>query len=512
MPSPKSKDVSSLYSGRAVAKNTVYNLLGYGIPLVVAVVLIPPLIKGLGEERFGILNLAWVVIGYFSFFDFGIGRSLTKIIAEKIGTNRLEDIPGIFWTSFFLMAVVSLIGTLILVIVTPSLVNRFFHISQELQPETADTLYALAFSIPIVTTTAGLRGVLEAYQKFSTANVIKIILGVFTFLGPLFCLIFTKSLFWIVVFLILVRVIVWYLYLLQCFKINGEIRRNFKFDSTLIRPVLKLSGWMTVSNVVGPLITYLDRFLIGALISAIAITYYATPYEVVTKLLLVPSAIVGVLFPVFSGSSMNNPEFSKKLLQRSSKYIFLCLFPVVMLTIIFSNEILTIWVGKRFGENSSIVLQLLVIGVLLNSIAYVPFSFLQGIGRPDIPAKINLIELPLYITTMWFAVKIFGINGAALVLLLLNTVNTILQIYIVNKLVASAFEYKLGMFWLIFIVVAVVVPFVSSDLLVKVVFAMGILVGFLFFAWRYFLPPDEKIFFVNLIKKQTPVLSKTGSI
>ena len=94
----RSEDLSKIYSGSRVAKNTIYNLLGYGLPLIIAVVLIPPLIKGLGEERFGILNLAWVVIGYFSFLDFGIGRALTNIIAEKIGLNQIEKISRVKFT------------------------------------------------------------------------------------------------------------------------------------------------------------------------------------------------------------------------------------------------------------------------------------------------------------------------------------------------------------------------------------------------------------------------------
>ena len=96
-------DSKKLYSNKLVAKNTAYNLLGYGIPLLLAIIFIPMLIKQLGYEKFGILNLAWVVIGYFSFLDFGIGKSLTKIIAEKMGLNLQESIPGYFWTSLILM-------------------------------------------------------------------------------------------------------------------------------------------------------------------------------------------------------------------------------------------------------------------------------------------------------------------------------------------------------------------------------------------------------------------------
>ena len=237
MEEPENANVT--YTGKSIAKNTIYNLLGYGIPLIFALVIIPPLIRGLGTERFGILNLAWVIIGYFSFFDFGIGRALTKIIAEKIGLNQTKEIPGIFWTSFFLMFFISLFFTVIIVLLAPDLVHNLFKISLGLQTETLRTFYILALSIPIVTTTAGIRGFLEAYQKFGIINVIRIFLGVFMFLGPLLCLIFTNSLFWIVCFLILIRIVVWILYLLECFKLNIKIKNG----PTL---TVRCSGWFKI--------------------------------------------------------------------------------------------------------------------------------------------------------------------------------------------------------------------------------------------------------------------------
>jgi len=271
-------------SGNLLLKNSAYNLAGSIAPLFVALFAIPLLVNGLGVEKFGILSLAWVVIGYFSFFDFGIGRALTKIIAEKIGLSKLEEIPGIFWTSFYLMLAISFLGTITLFFLTPYLISQFFNITKNLQQEAINTFYVLAISIPIVTTSAGLRGVLEAYHKFGIINIIRVVLGVFTFLGPLLCLIFTNSLFWIVVFLTFIRIIIWGLYFIQCLKLHIDGTGWLKFETKLVKPIFRLSGWMTVSNLIGPLITYADRFLIGALISAAAITYYATPYEVVTKI------------------------------------------------------------------------------------------------------------------------------------------------------------------------------------------------------------------------------------
>ena len=495
----RSDDLSKIYSGSRVAKNTIYNLLGYGLPLIIAVVLIPPLIKGLGEERFGILNLAWVVIGYFSFFDFGIGRTLTKIVSEKIGLNKTEEIPGIFWTSFFLMLVISLIGTLVLIFFSPSLVYNFFNISKELQQESINTFYVLALSLPIVTTTAGLRGVLEAYQKFGIINIIRIILGVFTFLGPLICLAFTQSLFWIVIFLTLIRIVVWILYLVQCFKVNSSIKREFKLDSGLIKPVLKLSGWMTVSNIVGPLITYLDRFIIGAVISAVAITYYTTPYEVVTKLLLVPGALTGVLFPAFSSTHLRNPEITKKLFIRGVKFIFILLYPIIIILITFAYEIMDLWLGKIFAEESTLVMQFLAIGVLLNSIAYIPFTYLQGIGKPKIPALIYLIELPFYLVTMWLAIIQWGIEGAAMVWLLRIVLDTIV-LFMFSSKVISLHRKSINLFNVIlvlFITILSQIFYLVNVPNLKIISVLVFLITFGFISLKYILSDDERNFLIS---------------
>ena len=70
--------------GSLLARNTAWNLLGSGAPLLVAVFAIPLLIKGMGTDCFGVLTLVWMGIGYFSVFDFGLGRALTKRVLPRL--------------------------------------------------------------------------------------------------------------------------------------------------------------------------------------------------------------------------------------------------------------------------------------------------------------------------------------------------------------------------------------------------------------------------------------------
>jgi O-antigen/teichoic acid export membrane protein len=495
----KAESLDISYSTRSIAKNTLYNLLGYTIPLIFALIIIPLLIKKLGVEKFGVLNIAWMIIGYFSFFDFGIGKGLTKIISERLGSSQTEQIPIVFWTSLFLMFSISLLITIGISFFVPSLVN-VFRISPSIHQEITNTFYILAFSIPIVSTTAGLRGVLEAHQKFGVINIIRVILGIFTFLGPLLVLLLTNSLFWIVTFLIVLRFIIWILYFFQCFRVNKAIRNEIKVNFKAIMPVLRFSMWITLANVVGPIIIYSDRFLIGALISASAITYYATPYEIVTKLLLLPGALSGVLFPVFSASFLSNPELSKKIFLRGAKFIFIIIYPMIFLIAMFAFEGMKLWLGAKFAVQSYFVLQLLSIGILMNSISLIPNNFFQGIGKPKIPTLLNTIELPFYIFLMWFLIQKNGINGAAFAYMLGATADAAMMYIFANKIFGIKFKTVKSTMSFTLLMVGLIFPFLLNGIILKLAFSSIFLLIFIMTVWRYYLSVEEKHFIFSLFK------------
>jgi O-antigen/teichoic acid export membrane protein len=134
----------------------------------------------------------------------------------------------------------------------------------------------------------------------------------------------------------------------------------------------------------------------------------------VNRLLIVPSAIVGVLFPAFSTGLAQNQERTRVLFRRGLKYTFLTLFPCVLIIIVFAREGLTWWVGPEFAQNGAVVLQCLTIGVLFNGLAQVPFALVLGAGRPDMTGKLHLLELPVYALLLWFLVRRYGIAGAAM--------------------------------------------------------------------------------------------------
>src|SRR5882757_2474610 len=136
---------ASLTSGRLLAKNAVWNLVGACAPVLVAVVCLPMLKKSLGTERLGIISLAWVVVGYFGFFDLGLSRALTKLVAEKLGEKRPQEIPALVWTSLYLMISIGLVVAMVTMIFVPWLVQKVLKVPAELDQETIRAFYWISF-------------------------------------------------------------------------------------------------------------------------------------------------------------------------------------------------------------------------------------------------------------------------------------------------------------------------------------------------------------------------------
>lgn len=404
----------NLTSGRLLAGNAGWNLLGMCLPALIAVFCLPILKRELGTDRLGIILLGWAVLGYFGLFDLGLSRALTKLVAEKVGQKRFSEIPPLVWTSLFLMALLGVIGFAVALGSSGLMVERILHVPRDLQRETLYSFYWVSAAIPVVIITAGLRGVLEALQEFRLATAIRVPMGIFTYLGPVLVLPFSHSLIPIMATLVIGRAVAGAAHLWACLRAFPGLRYDRSFHASSVGPLLRFGSWMTVSNVVGPLMVTFDRFVIGALISVTYVAYYATPYEVATKLLFVPAALAGVLFPAFSTVGALDRDRLARLMDRGVRYIFIVLFPITLVLIAFAPEILRVWLGNDFMLHSTPVLRWLAMAIFANSLAQIPFVHIQSAGRPDLTAILHLCELPVYLALLFVLVKTMGIQGAAI--------------------------------------------------------------------------------------------------
>ena len=473
-------------SGRSIARNTVWNLIGSGAPLLLAIVCVPILIRGLGTERFGVLTLAWALVGYAGLFDLGLGRALTQQVAEKLGNGQSDEIPGLIWTSLLLMLILGLVGMLTLGLASPWLVQRVLRIPQDLQLEAVRAFYLLALAIPVVASTAALRGILEAQQRFDLTSVVRTAMGVLTLAGPLLVIPFSKNLVAVMGVLLGARFVGWLATLWLCFYVMPELGGRVVLQISAAKSLIRFGGWMTVTNIVGPLMSYMDRFIIGAMISVAAVAYYSTPSEAVGNLGVIPAGIVGVLFPAFAMDFGSNPDRVRLLFTRGLKYTFLILFPATLLIVVFAREGMQLWLGTEFAKNSFFVLQWLACGRFVNSLAQVPFGLVQGAGHPHLTGKLHLIELPFYLVAVWWLTRTFGIEGTAIAWVARVVVDTAILFTMAQRLL----RYTASVIWqaasvAVATAFALAVAVLPMGVQIKVLFVVLTLFIFAAFTWHY---------------------------
>ncbi len=430
----KSPSDRSLTSGKLLGRNVFWNLGGSLAPLLAAALAVPYIIEKLGAERFGLLTIIWVLIGYFSFFDMGLGQAITRRVAEGIDRDRPGDLATTIWTALFLMLGLSLVAGILIWLMIPWLTEDLLHIPDVLQKEFEMTLKIVAISMPIVVSTAGLRGVLEAYQQFRLINLIRIPMGMFIFLSPLLVLPFNTSLIPLVLLLVVGRLLAWLVYARVMFNVLPELKHNIKLDRNAIGALLSFGGWMTVSNLVLPVMVYFDRFVIGAMLSLTAITYYVTPHEIVTRLRIIPTALGGVIFPALARSFSDSSTSTGKLFQQSQAAIFLGIFPPVLFISLFAFEGLSFWLDESFADQSANVVKWLAAGVLVNAMGATPVNLIRAAGRPDLTAKVYLAELPVFFLLLIKLVEIYGITGAAFAYFFRWLVDTGVMLFLTGRL------------------------------------------------------------------------------
>ena len=401
--------------GTLLARNTSINLVGRVLPLLIGIAVMPYVIRRLGPDRFGLLSLAWMVVGYFALFDLGIGAATTKFVAEFLGRGESRRLPELVATAVISQSCLGGAAGALLGLGTPILVNRLLKIPHEFQGQAHWVFVILAIGLPIGFANSSLGGVLAASQRFDLLNVVAVPSSSLTYLLPAAGLALGLELPAIVFLLVLARMAALVASFVLCCRLYPTLTHGFTFNRHLVPVLLGFGGWVAVSGAVVPVLVYFDRFLIGSLISVAAVGLYTPPFMVATKVAVLPMSFFETLFPAISTSAgRGDREWIRKTLVRSLKYMLLLIGPVSLLLAFFARPLLTLWLGTGLAAQGAAVLRILAFGVLANSLTYVPYGLLQGMGRPDLTAKLQLVQLPVHVAIAWFLVVHFGLDGAAL--------------------------------------------------------------------------------------------------
>jgi O-antigen/teichoic acid export membrane protein len=159
---------------------------------------------------------------------------------------------------------------------------------------------------------------------------------------------------------------------------------------------------------------YFDRWVIASLLGVTAVTYYTTPFDMVFRLSVLSQSVIAALFPALSTLyAMKLEDSAVRAAGVAARFVLLVVGLVGIAVILLAEDVLALWLGAEFARESSTVLQVLTVGLVINSVARIPYATVQALGRPDVTAKLHMAELPVYVALLAVCTRAYGLVGAA---------------------------------------------------------------------------------------------------
>ncbi|MGY6552424.1 MAG: flippase [Erythrobacter sp.] len=397
MPSPRS------------VRDTFGLTMGHIVPLVVMLVTVPLYLEIIGPERFGALALVWTITSYFNLFGFGLGPALTQALA-KVRSEK-EQVMNIFLHGLGLSLIFAVVAAAILLLSAQFWYNIFKFDADDVAREFHRSLYLLA-TIPILAIVgAPFVSVLNAYEKFITIAWLNVTTSTLRAVLPLVIAYHVEiSLQAMLVSVICVLLLTTLMHCWFAFRLIGKL--NFVWQGSIVRRLLKYGGWVSVTGVISPILSTMDRVIIGSVIGVLQVAYYSVAQNLNNAILLLPGSFAAVLFTRFA--VLTDSQQGLWFAYRAIANLAMVMTVICTIGIVLVGPFFTIWISSDFAQETTLVAVILLWGAWFNGLARVPASYLNGIGRPDLMAKAHILELLPYAAVLFAMLHWYGIVGAAL--------------------------------------------------------------------------------------------------
>lgn len=429
--------VAQLTATRTIAISTAWNLFGRLFPLLIALAATPLLLHAMGLVRWGMFSLGLALMTTFGIFDIGLGRALTRTVAHAIAHGEDAAAAAATKTGILVLACLGVVFGILVALGLHLYVGHALKVPAALRAEVMTALDVLCIAVPLVVVNGALWGVLAAYQSVGAYTVINLPILALYYLGPLATLAIWHSL----VPVMAVQVFCRALMTIVAWRLTRRVMPGLataRVSFGAIRPVLRLGGWMTVSNLAWPVLLYLDRFVIASVLTPAATAWYATPFDVIFRFTTMPQAVMAAAYPAMATAHRAAPERAALLYRRTLLAVGAMVLPASLAAIAMAGPLLRLWLGAPFALHAAPVLRLLGFGVLFYSLDIIANGLVDGLGRPSFNACLALLEIAILIPLLLVLLPLWGVVGAAASWVARIAISFLLRLWVLTRIFPEA--------------------------------------------------------------------------
>lgn len=392
-------------------KHIIYSFALKGISIIIGFLYVPLLLDYLTQEKYGIWLTLTSIIGWFSFFDIGLGNGLRNKLAESFGKGNY-NLSQIYISTTY--AILIVIFSVVLFVFYIS--NLFLNWNSILNTQSIDNneLYILT---TIVFSFFFIRFVVQLIEIVYFADQRPSMSNLTTTLGSLFSFILvlilihssTKG------NLILLGSIISAIPVLVFIVITFI---SFKGKYKLIKPSIKKIDFKQSKGLMNLGFKFFFMQIASIIMfstSSFFVAQFYGPKEVVVyniafKLFQMPYMVFSIfLSPIWSAVTdayvKSDLVWLKKTLKRLNILSFLFSLGIIFLLII-SKWIFKIWIGNKVEIPLNLLIAMAIYTII--RIWNGPYSvFINGFGKIKLTTSLTLLSIIIYLVLIFSFHRIF---------------------------------------------------------------------------------------------------------
>jgi O-antigen/teichoic acid export membrane protein len=417
---------------KKLIQDTVSNLIGVVLPAVAALFCIPPLIMHLGAEAFGIFSLQMAILFFLGISDFGISKAIVFLSFDRrFSSDKL-------WLKPFLTgAYYSVALVLILLVVAAVMWALTYSSAYTNHNETLRSTAIIIVSSAAMLLTLPYRAIFEVEKQFFKLNLIKGPAAASLFAAPLAGFQFQVSLesaAWAILFTRIGFLLAYILLSSARFEDIHHaftLKKGLSISSEQRKIFVRKAIAFGITNFGSLLITYMDRFIIVLFVSAAAVGHFVIAQELVSKLwLVIGAAIIASVPRIAAENEAKKPEQMISGVRSLKLLIVTGGFLPAVLLILMGEQVLQFWLQSAYSSASTLPLQIMAIGIAVNSLSQVNFLLLQIMGGEERGAALQVANLVFATLALLLLIPGYSIVGAACAF----TLRMILDAFVVRHL------------------------------------------------------------------------------
>lgn len=405
----------------SLSRNSTYNAIGATLPSVLTLVTVPLYLHVVGVERYGVLALCWVFLSYSAFMDFGLGLAVARMIAKSRDGEEEATTEGM-WTAIWLSLGLGGVAAAAVYAGGVLYFGSMAKVAPTFRNEVAAAIPLMAAMVPAVMLSGVLGGALQGRERFLALNAAQVLGNSLLAVLPL-----ALAYFWSPVLPILLigalaarlAALPWLFHLCRRAVPLKNVRRP---SGAAAKGLLGFGGWVSLTTLTNVVLGTADRLAIGGTIGAAAVSVYTIPFNLMSRVIIVPHSLAPVLFPRFA--FLEKPD-RDDLALHGLQAVATIVTPILIGAVMLVDPFFTLWIGRELAEAALPVAYMFTMGFWFYCVGYPAMSVLQASGRPDLVSKVLAAELIPFIGATLGALFLFGLPGAALVFTLRSLIEAV---------------------------------------------------------------------------------------